>query len=385
MNESPERAVVLLGVGHTNAFVVRQWARAAIPNCRLICISKFPFTTYSGMLPGTLAGQFTPAEMQIPLEPLVARAGGELILGDVTGLDLEQKQVQFADRSPLRFDLLSVGVGSMPAGWDAVDSATVLPIKPMQTFVQRLDERLLAVQDQPSSATKQPLRIAIVGGGVAGIEIALCLAARLRHRFPDVAAELRIFTSTPEIAEGMTDKSILMLRRLLQQHGVDIHTGARVFSVEDHQLTISGGQRFKADCVIWATGAAAPPVLRQLGLPTDERGFVATKTTLQSTERNDVFAVGDSGTIVDNPTPKAGVFAVRQAPVLWQNIQNQLAGEPLVSYHPQRGFMKILNTGDGKALLEYKGLSFHGRWCWSLKAWIDKRFIKHYQIAGENL
>lgn len=131
--------------------------------------------------------------------------------------------------------------------------------------------------------------------------------------------------------------------------------------------------------VVWATGAATPPLLARLGLPTDPRGFLLTRDTLQSTSGAPVFTVGNTGTIAGASTPKAGVYAVRQGPVLWDNIQRTLRGAPLRPYRPQRRFLRLLNTGDGRAIAEWRGLSFEGVWCWWLKDAIDSRFMKPYQ------
>src|SRR5690606_7749982 len=80
-----------------------------------------------------------------------------------------------------------------------------------------------------------------------------------------------------------------------------------------------------------------------------------------------------------DPTPKAGVFAVRQGPVLWANIHRQLRGETLQVYEPQRGFLKLFNTGDNRAIAEYRGFALHAGWAWKLKDWIDGRFMDKYQ------
>jgi hypothetical protein len=85
--------------------------------------------------------------------------------------------------------------------------------------------------------------------------------------------------------------------------------------------------------VLWATSAAAPPLLGKLGLPTDDRGFLLTRPTLVSTGDHSIFAVGDSGTIEGETLPKAGVYAVRQGPILWENVQRVLRGRPPAAYH----------------------------------------------------
>jgi len=374
--------IVLLGIGHTNAHILKHWAHEPIADCRLICLSNFPTATYSGMLPGTLGRQFRREEMRIELAPLVAAAGAELLLGDTTGLDLHRGEIQIAEHAPVRFDVLSIGVGSMPAGWQQqMDSPLVVPIKPMQTFLERLDAHLQQVFDraESSSPTEHPVRIAIVGGGVAGVEITLCLQQQIGQRRVDHPWSIEIFTSRDQVADGMHGRSVQRLTQILADRDISVHFRHRVSGVGSTGIRTEDGRYYPADCVIWATGATAPPVLGKLGLETDERGFVATTNTLQSLTDPRIFAVGDSGTIVTSPAPKAGVYAVRQCPILWHNLRALIDGRPLRTYQPQGDFLKIINTGDDKALLEYKWLTFHARWCWQLKTWIDKSFVAKFQ------
>jgi len=114
MNSSlPRHDVVLLGVGHTNAHVLRMWRMAPVAEARLTCISDQTSATYSGMLPGTLAGLYPPERMQIDLVRLCAAAGARLIRGRVAGLDRERRQVILDDRPPVPYDVLSIGIGSL--------------------------------------------------------------------------------------------------------------------------------------------------------------------------------------------------------------------------------------------------------------------------------
>jgi len=370
-----EKKLVLLGVGHTNAHVVHEWQTRPIKGYRLVCISRFPGATYSGMLPGTLGKQFAPSEMRIELEQLLHRAGGQLILGDVNGLNRQDRCLTFTDREPLAFDILSIGVGSMPVDWDKHASPSLVPIKPMQTFLERLDQRLATIDDSP----QKPCRIAIVGGGVAGIEIALCLRQRLQSTARSFAIEL--ITRGAQIADGMRTRSVQRLNKILENANIAVQLASTVSRVDPDQIILKDGRSRPADVVIWATGAGAPPVLHKLGLDSDPRGFVATKPTLQAVSDDRIFAVGDSGTVIQAPHPKAGVYAVRQCPILWHNLNALATGGELLDFQPQADFLKLLNTGDGKALLEYKALTIHARWCLALKTWIDKRFISTYQHA----
>ena len=106
--------VVLLGIGHTNAHVLRMWKMQPVANAQLVCVSNFPYSTYSGMLPGVLAGQYPPEAMEIDLVRLCSSAGARLIVGEVTGIDRDHHRLEFANRPPLHFELLSIGIGSRP-------------------------------------------------------------------------------------------------------------------------------------------------------------------------------------------------------------------------------------------------------------------------------
>jgi selenide,water dikinase len=131
---------------------------------------------------------------------------------------------------------------------------------------------------------------------------------------------------------------------------------------------------------VWLSGAAASPVFQESGLSVDERGFLLVNEALHCVDDARVFGVGDCSTLAAYPhTPKAGVYAVRQGPVLWESLTAVINGKALPQYEPQSGFLSILNTADGKALLRYKSVVSHSRWAWKLKDWVDRRFMERYQ------
>lgn len=372
----PKHDVVLLGVGHTNAHVLRMWKMQPPADAQLTCVSNFPRVTYSGMMPGVLAGDYPVERMQIDLVRSCAAAGARLILAEANGLDLKARKLHFADRPPIDFDVLSVGIGSMPTMAGLEFDQTLVTIKPMQTFLTRLEQR---VRETRQRDPDRPCRVAVVGGGVAGLEITLCLPRRLRQWLGDHPFEQLLVTGTRPLGNGLLAKTQRCIRNELAERQVRVLEGERVVRVGAGQVETNAGTVEDVDLVIWATSAVAPPLLGKLGLPTDDKGFLLTRPTLQSVADVPVFAVGDSGTIENSETAKAGVFAVRQGRFLWENIQRTLRQERLQEYHPQRDFLKLLNLGDGRAVAEYKGVSVAGRWPWLLKDQIDRRFMDKYQ------
>ncbi len=375
-SDLPRHDVVLLGIGHTNAHVLRMWRMQPLPDARLTCVSNFPFTTYSGMLPGVLARQYPPERMEIDLVRLCAAANARLIIDEVTGIDLAEKRLRFDDRADIPFDVLSIGIGSQPTmnGIGALDES-VLAIKPMQTFVVRLDERLATLQQRGVAS----LRVAVVGAGAGGVEIAFCLPNRLRAVMALTSFEITLINAADRVIGGVTDKTAEVVRRELLSRGVRLIAGRRVTNVTSGMITLDNGEVIAADLILWATSAVGAPWLGQVGLPTDDKGFLLIRDTLQTVGHDAIFAVGDSGTLQRGATPKAGVYAVRQGLVLWENLARALRSEPLLPFRPQSNFLKLFNTGDGRAIGEYRGWTLTGRWVWRWKDRIDSQFMDKYQ------
>lgn len=223
------------------------------------------------------------------------------------------------------------------------------------------------------------MNIVIVGGGAGGTEIALCLPARIKHVLGDAEYKITMVDSGDQVAGGTHPHTATEVAKLLAHRHVNIVLGKRVTHITQGHVWLDDSSYLPADIVFWAASAAAPPLLSAFDLPKDDRGFLLTEPTLQCAGSDGIFAVGDTGTIRGTSLPKAGVYAVREGPVLWENIQRSLSGEKLVEYKPQKRFLKLLNTGDGSAIGEYAGHYFRGALVWWLKDRIDGKFMDMYQ------
>lgn len=373
------RDIVLIGAGHTNMHIVRMWKMAPIPDSRLTLISPFSRATYSGMLPGTLAGLYEPEEMEIDLFRFAAPIGVRVVIEEALGLDPDRRQVHFANRPPIRFDVASVGIGSVPAGGDQwASSAAFLPIKPMATFRDRLRKRLDDLQKSaPGKGVEESLQVVVVGGGAAGVEVTLCLEARLRSQ--GLAANVVLVDSGDTVLRGYLPGTIRRVTDHFVRRKIARKSNVRVDEIADGSVKLSDGTAIDADIVIWATGATPPALIEGIPLAKGDDGFLAVRNTLQTIDDKPVFAVGDSATLVDSPVRKSGVYAVREGPFLWENLQRFLNSQPLKPYAPQPGFLSLLADGEGGSFLDYKGISAHGRWAWHLKDHIDRKFMRMYQ------
>ncbi len=371
------RDLFLIGAGHTNLHIVRMWRMSPVRDVQLTVVSPYSRATYSGMLPGTLAGLYEPTEMEIDLYRFCSSCGVHLIVDSAVGLDPERREIHFSNRPAMQFDVASIGMGSVPSHREIwADNSDVLSIKPMATFRDRLSDRLEAIREGRRTADR-PLSLAVVGAGAAGVEVTLCLRSRLEAT--GYSARITLIDANDSILQGYYSKTIDLAYRELKRCDVELQLGRRIEDYKQGELTFDDGESLTADLVIWATKAAPPPMLDRFQLPKANDGFLAVRPTLQTTADYPVFVVGDTATFVDRPVPKAGVYAVREGPVLWENIRRLLGGQPLKSYDPQSGFLSLLATGDGRAIGQFKGMAFQGAWVWKLKDYIDRKFMHKYR------
>ena len=144
----------------------------------------------------------------------------------------------------------------------------------------------------------------------------------------------------------------------------------------------SGGEeRVAVDCdlAVAVTHAGAARWLADCGLDLDDAGFVRVRETLQSTADPFVFAAGDVASFDGRRLPKSGVYAVRQGPVLAENLARLAAGRPLQSYRPQPLTLALISSGDRNAVASWGRLALEGRWVWRVKDRIDRRWMQKYQ------
>ncbi|HLJ11778.1 MAG TPA: FAD-dependent oxidoreductase, partial [Planctomycetaceae bacterium] len=272
----PSRDLVLIGAGHTNLHVVRMWRMQPIPDVRLTVISPFSRATYSGMLPGTLAGFYQPDDMEIDLYRFSESCGARLIVDEVAGLEPAMRRVLFADRPPLRYDAASVGIGSVPGQREIwARNPQVLSIKPMATFRKRFAQKL---SELPAAKRAE---VVIVGAGAGGVEVAFGLDVWLRKSGID--AQISLIDANREILADYSPGTIGRARRELARRGISLSVGRRVSEITATSRAIvrfDDGSSITADLVIWATAAAAPPVLANFRLPKTDDGFLEVAPTL---------------------------------------------------------------------------------------------------------
>lgn len=369
--------LVLAGGGHTHALLLRRLIRHPLPNVRVILVSDHAMAPYTGMLPGLIAGHYEFAEMHIDLPRLCQRAGVAFHQGRVTGLDPNARQLFLADQPALSYDLISINTGATPTADISGADRFALGVKPVNDLYQQW---LLRLRTLEQSASAEPQHWGVVGAGAGGVELVLAMAHRIRQLSPNAPrVHWHLLYRGPSILPGYPKRLKRKAEHALAQARIQCHPEFNLKSIAEDHLTAADGTRIPMQHTILCTPVTAPQWPQTSGLATANGGFIAVNEYLQSTSHPTLFAVGDVAEMVTDPRPKAGVYAVRQARYLSDNVRRSLAGQPLRPMHLQRQFLSLLALG-GKTAVGRRGpFTFSGAWVWYWKNWIDRDFMRLFK------
>ena len=361
--------LVLIGGGHSHTLVLKAWAMAPVPGVRLTVINPDATAPYTGMLPGHVAGHYPRGALDIDLVRLARHAGARLILGRASAIDRAARRITVPGRADVFYDLASVDIGitsDLPQirGFAEFGRAA----KPLGAFAAAW-QRFVA--DSGAGARD----IVVIGGGVGGVELALAMAQRLKGR--GIVAQVTVVEQAGHVLEGLGRAARKALLDHLQRLDIAVETSAMVNEIACDQVWLSDGRSLPSDFVVGAGGARPQAWIKGTGLALN-KGFISVNPFMQSLTDPRIFAVGDCADLSFAPRPKAGVFAVRQAPVLLNNLRAELTGRRMRPFKPQKDYLKLVSTGGKGAVADKWGLRLDGAWLWRLKDRIDRKFMDQF-------
>ena len=293
-------------------------------------------------------------------------------IGEMVGLDRQNKLVQLApfiddeghEVTPARsfgYDTLIIAVGSQSNdfGTPGVREHALKLETPADArrFHVRLVNACVRAHAQQAPLRPEQLKVAIIGAGATGVE----LAAELHHTAREVVAygldrvdadkdiRISLLEAAPRVLPALPERLSAATEALLGKLGVQVHTGAKVAEVLPDGVKLADGRMLPAELVVWAAGVKAPEFLSRLdGLEANRINQLAVRPTLQTTLDDDIFALGDCAAC---PWPEGSGFvppraqaAHQQASHMLGQIRRRLAGKPLTDYR-YRDFGSLVSLG----------------------------------------
>jgi len=368
-----DKHLVLVGGGHAHMTVLTNLHKYVARGHGVTLIGPSPYHYYSGMGPGLLSGIYRPQDVRFHVKKMAEDRGAVFVQDAVTRIDADRKVLMLKSGNQVPYDVVSFNTGSsVRTPGDAVRGENIFTVKPIQN--------LMKVSQMLKAGLSATPRLIIVGGGAAALEI----TGNLWRLVQGLGANASITVlSGRHFLSSMPRKAQRYARKSLLTRNIDIVEGANVSSLTDSRALLEDGREFPFDLVLLAWGIRPSPLFCDSGLPTGKDGGLLVNAYLQSVAHPEIFGGGDCISFERRPLDKVGVYAVRQNPILYTNLLAALEGKDLVAFQPQETYLLIYNLGDGTGIF-YRGKRvWTGRLIFHLKDYIDRRFMRKFQVSGE--
>jgi NADH dehydrogenase FAD-containing subunit len=366
--------LVIVGAGHAHLTVLKNLKEFKNSGHEVSVVSDSPLHYYSGMGPGMLSGIYRPEEIRFNVKKLTEDRGAGFIEDRVVAVKPEEKMIELQSGKKISYDIVSLNTGSVvPVAESMLAAEAVFTVKPIENLL-RAHRKVIDI------LKTRELKAAVVGGGPTGVEIAGNLDRLVRNqsgrsRITLIAGQRLLDQFKPGVRQRALDS--------LGGRNVQVMEGVRLSAIKDGAVQLSDGAVLESDVIFMAIGVKPSRLFEDSGLPTGSDGGMLVNHFLQSVAYPEIFGGGDCINFEPQPLAKVGVYAVRQNPILLHNLLSALNGQELRSFVPQKSVLLALNLGDGTAIVNWHALVWGGKLGFALKNYIDRKFMKLFQVSGE--
>lgn len=355
--------VVVVGGGFGGLAAIRRLARADLD---VTLVDRHPYNTFKPLLYQVATANLNAGDITWFL-----RAEREdnprfrFVLGEVVGVDTGRRSVALDGGRRLHYDHLVIATGVV-AEWYGVPGAEqhALPLYGRGEALALRDRLFAGLESVASGDPTRDVRVAVVGGGATGVEVAGALAEMRDRDLPVTYPELdpsRIHLSlierAPHLLTPFHPRMRAYTERALVRRGVDVRLATSVTEVHADGLVLHGGsgtERLRADLVIWASGVRVPDAVRAWGLPVGPRGRLEVDDRCQVVGVERVYAVGDVAARADAPLPQLVQPALQQGAYVGKLIARTERGRTTAAFrYHDKGTMAVIARGAAVAEIRY--------------------------------
>jgi NADH dehydrogenase len=374
----PTTKICILGGGFGGLYTALRLSQLpweSTPKPEIILVDQSDRFVFSPLLYELLTRELQTWEIAPPYSELLQGTGIQFYQSTVSAIDINQQTVQLANQSELNYDRLVLALGGETL-LDLVPGATdnAYPFRTI-TDAYRLEERLRILE----AKNLEKIRVAIVGGGYSGVELACKLADRIgqKGRFRLIEVGDQILRTSPEFNREAAKKA-------LDSKGVFIDLETKVVAIEKDSISLeykSQVDTIPVDLVIWTVGTKVSPVVKSLPLKQNQRGQITTTPQLQVLEHPEIFALGDLADCLDaegKQVPATAQVAFQQADYTAWNIWAAITNRPLLPFRYQP-LGEMMALGIDNATLTGLGVQLDGSF-----AYLARRLAYLYRLPTLN-
>ncbi len=379
--------VVIVGAGFGGLRVARGLSKAPI---HVTVIDRQNHHLFQPLLYWVATAGLSPADISSPIRHILRKQKNtEVLMAEVTGVDLQEQRVLMGDRS-LPYDYLVLATGAhenyfghpewrvYAPGLKSVVDATSIRRKILLSFENA------EIETDPEKI-EELLTFVLVGAGPTGVEMAgaiadlahNALATDFRHINTN-SARIILVEALPRILSAFPESQARKTKKKLNSMGVEVRTNAPVSEIDDHGVVV-GGVRIQAKTIIWTAGVLASPAGKWLGTEVDRVGRVKVTGNLSVPGYPNVFVIGDTATATQNGKPLPGVapVAMQEGRYVTSMIAHRVEGKELNEPFHYRDKGNLATVGRSYAIVDIGKIRFTG-----LIAWLIWLVVHIYYLIG---
>lgn len=370
------KKLVLAGGGHAHMMLLAHISTMIADGHQVTVVQPADYHYYSGMGPGMLSTHYVADDIRFNTRFVVERQGGTFVQAKVIKVETNQQTILTDTEETIPYDVLSCNVGSfVPFTEIEGNRDNIFSAKP----IEKLQE---AQQKIISLGHKNWISIAVIGGGPAAIEIA-GNANHLAHTTGCKNITTRLFAGQ-KVMKDFSNPIRKIIRKTFKENGIEIDESRYVDKIINGTIVLKNGSSYSPDIIFLATGVKPSPLFANSDIATGPDGGLLVNQYLQCTDFDNIFGGGDCIHFSPQPLAKVGVYAVRQNPVLLNNVLAALNGNKMEVFDPGGNYLLIFNLGKGFGALQKGFLIWSGKSAFFIKDYIDKKFMqKFHALEGK--
>ena len=358
-NDAQRPRVLILGGGFAGIGTAKQLKDADV---HVVVVDKHDYHTFQPLLYQVATALLEPSAVGHPLRDLFHGHDNVVVhQATVTQIDLENREVSFAEMSPLAYDYLVLGLGAEVNFFGTKGTPDhAFPMYTLSDAVHLKEHLLRKWRDadrDDSLIDDGAINVVVVGGGPTGVESAGALAelyySDFAEDYPDISsdrAHITLVEAAPELF-GMFKPDIqTYAKEALEKRGVEVVLGDLVAEVAPTHVTLKSGRVLPAHTLVWGAGLQASPLAPSLGLELQRGNRIAAGPDLAVDGHPEVFAVGDVAWITDSKTnevlPQLGSVALQAGAQAGENIARLVQGKETEPFeYKDKGTMATIGRG----------------------------------------